>query len=57
MSKNILDIILNKPIESLVHAKKPPPSKEALKLYREILQFSKNFYWNNNKGENWCFFY
>jgi len=40
MSKNILETILSKPIEHLVIARKKPPNKEALKLYRDIIKFS-----------------
>jgi len=39
MGKHILDVILQKPIESLLMSKKLPPSKEALRLYREVLKF------------------
>jgi hypothetical protein len=53
MNRKFLDTILNKPIEHLKISKKMPPNKEALKLYREVLKFSRYFSWTNKKGEYW----
>lgn len=55
MNRKFLDTILNKPIEHLKISKKMPPNKEALKLYREVLKFSRYFSWTNKKGEYWYF--
>lgn len=30
-----------------------PPNREALRCYREVMKFSYEFNWNNQKGENW----
>ncbi len=49
----ILDKILSQPIEKLVLSNKKPPNKEALRLYREILRFSKTFNWHTADGNRW----
>jgi len=51
--KKMLEEILSKPIEHMILSRKMPPNREALKLYREIFKFSRCFYWNNAKGDNW----
>lgn len=50
---NILESIFTKSIDHLIVRKKPLPSKEVLKLYRDVLKFTTEFYWKNEKGEVW----
>ena len=42
MKKSVLHI-LDKPLETLARETTVMPNRESLKLYREILKFSKNF--------------
>lgn len=49
----MLEKILSKPIEHLVITYKPLPNIEVLRLYRDVLKFTFQFYWNNEKGECW----
>ncbi len=42
--------ILEKPIEKLARSKDKMPNFETIKLYREVLKFSKNLDWTNEKG-------
>ena len=50
MSKSILAGILDLPVDKLIKIGKPIPNREALRLYREILKFSNEFDWKNDKG-------
>lgn len=52
-TKGIIEKILSQPIEKLVLSNKRPPNLEALRLYREILKFSKTLNWNNVDGTPW----
>ena len=52
-TRGIIEKILSQPIEKLVIERKLPPNKESLRLYREVLKFTRTFYWNNQNGENW----
>ena len=49
MKKSVFHI-LDKPVESLAREKLLMPNFEALKLYREILKFSRNLNWTNEHG-------
>ncbi len=55
-TKNFLEKILSQPIEKLTLSNKPIPNREALRLYREILKFSKTMNWNNVDGTPWFTF-
>ena len=44
---------LKKPIETLERVDKPVPNREVLRLYREVLQMTRRFTWNNEEGEPW----
>lgn len=50
MNKSILKTILDQPVDKLIKIGKPLPNRESLKLYREILKFSNEFNWTNEKG-------
>lgn len=52
-TKSMLEKILSQPIEKLALSNKPVPNIEALRLYREILKFSKTMNWNNYDGTPW----
>jgi len=41
--KKMLEEILSKPIEHMILSRKMPPNREALKLYREILNIFRWF--------------
>ncbi len=47
---SLLNKILNTSIDNLQRSKAPPPNKEVLKLYRELLKFANLFDWTNTKG-------
>ena len=49
----VIDRILEKPIENLARANKPPPNKEALLLYRDYLKFANCLTWNHTDGTPW----
>jgi hypothetical protein len=53
MSKSILKNILDFPVDKLVRIGRPLPNREALRLYREILKFSSEFDWKNERGQHW----
>lgn len=53
MKGSILKQILDQPIDKLTRIAKPIPNREALRLYREILKFSNEFDWNNERGQQW----
>lgn len=49
----MLERILSRPIEHLVVTGRPLPNIEILRLYRDVMKFTSQFYWNNGKGECW----
>lgn len=51
MKGSLLAHILDTPIDKLVRVNKPIPNREALRLYREILKFSSEFDWPNERGQ------
>ena len=53
MNRSALEKILSQPIEKLPLSNKPIPNLEALRLYREIMKFSKTMNWNNVDGTPW----
>jgi hypothetical protein len=52
-TKNVIEKILSSSIDKLARSNKPPPNKEALKLYREILKFSRKIDWTDQNGIPW----
>jgi hypothetical protein len=40
-------------VEQLDRSHKPIPNIEVLRLYREVLQMTRRFTWNNEDGEPW----
>jgi len=52
-TKNFLEKILSQPIEKLPLSNKQLPNFEVLRLYRDILKFSKTMNWNNVDGTPW----
>lgn len=48
--RSLLKQIFDNPIEKLRRTHRMPPSIEALRLYREVLKFTKEFNWKNEKG-------
>lgn len=51
--KNVQENIFSNPIDKLQQIRKKPPSIEALRQYRELLKFSNEFYWTNERGQLW----
>ena len=52
-TKNFLEKIFSQPIDKLAKSNKPVPNVEALRLYREVLKFSKTMSWNNVDETPW----
>ena len=48
-----LEDMFSKDIKSLKRNNKPIPRRESLLLYRQVLKFSREFYWLNERGEEW----
>lgn len=45
--------ILDKSIHTLKRSNRKPPKRESLRLYREILKFTNEFNWEDDKGTMW----
>lgn len=48
-----LEDIFSKSVHNLKKSNKPLPRRESLLLYRQVLKFSKEFHWLNERGDNW----
>ena len=48
-----LEDIFSGSVHNLKRNNKPMPRRESLLLYRQVLKFSKEFHWLNERGENW----
>jgi len=55
MKKSVLSV-LDRPIDTLARDTAKLPNREALKLYRDILKFSKMLSWTNEQGVSWYHF-
>lgn len=51
--KNVQENIFANPIDKLQQIRKKPPNREGIRQYREILKFSNEFYWTNERGQVW----
>jgi hypothetical protein len=52
--KSVIDKILSGSIEKLARSQnKQPPHRETLKLYREVIKFSKKIDWTDQNGMPW----
>ena len=40
--------------EDLNRTFKPPPKKETLILYKDVIKLCRKFFWNNNNGKQWA---
>ena len=44
---------LDKPLEQMSRINLPLPNKEALRLYRDVIKFTKYFDWKDPRGDPW----
>lgn len=44
---------LDKPIEQIAGFSRPLPNIEALRLYRDVIKFSRQFTWTDKRGVPW----
>jgi hypothetical protein len=54
-TKSVIEKILTQSVDKLARSNKPAPNKEILKLYREILKFSRKIDWTDQEGRPWYY--
>ncbi len=52
-TKSVIENILLKSVDKLGRSNLPPPNKESLKLYRQILKFTRKIDWTDQDGRPW----
>ena len=50
---NILEKVFTKPVENLRKTNRKPPNKQVLRLYHDILKFTRDFDWEDDNGIIW----
>lgn len=51
--ENVIVNLFSKPVTKLKRTNRKPPSREILRLYREVMKFCSEFDWPNDQGEIW----
>lgn len=49
----LVEKVFSKTVDHLKRSNKKPPSREALRLYREVVKFCGEFDWTNTDGRVW----
>jgi len=52
-TKSVIEKILLTSVDKLARENKPVPNREALKLYRDILKFTRKIDWTTQDGTPW----